>query len=198
MMAAYRGGGERLRLQGAARSRDDHGALEIGPADLRAQRREGSQGVGVGVPVRVVGADADQRHLGTHRCEERGIGRARTVVGDDQHLGRELAGPISQQVGLRLELDVTREQHTGVAVDHAQHEGGLVELTAREAVRAARRGVQDLDRQVTEVDGRPLGRCADGDAVCRCRRHELGRGGDVGEELSGERRQPQGPDPHPP
>jgi hypothetical protein len=198
MTAAYRRASELLRPEGAARRGDDHRALEIRPADLRAQRLEGCQRVGVGVPMPVVGADADQRHLGSHRREERRIGRARTVVGHGQHIGRQLLWPVGQQVGLGLELDVARQQHSGSAVDHAQHQGGLVELTAGEAVRTPGRGMQHLDRQVTEVDGLPLDGGADGHAVSRRRGEQCcERFGDVG-LLGGQRRQPHGTDPHPP
>ena len=147
----------------------------------------------MGVSVPVVGTDADHRQLGAHRGEERRIGRARTVMGDDQHVGGQLLRPIGQQVGLRLELDVAGQQHADAAVDHAEHEGGLVQLTAGEPVRAAGRGMQDLDREVTEVDGRALDLGTDGDPT-RCRLGlQLGGGG----QLDGQRQDPQGPDAHP-
>ena len=166
----------------------------IGAVHLRPQRFEGGQGVGVRVPVPVVGTDADQCHLGAHRCEERRVGRARTVVGDGQHVGGQLLRPIGQQVGLRPELDVAGEQHPGPTVDDPQHEGGLVQLAAGEPVRAAGRWMQDLDGQVAELHGRPLGRGADGHPA-RCRLGaQLARGG----QLGGQRQHPQHPDAYPP
>ncbi len=160
----------------------------------RAQRPQRRQDVGVRVPVPVVGADADQRHLGVHRHQERRIGRPRTVVGHGQHVGRQPVGPVDQQVGLGLALDVTREQHPGPAVGDPQHEGGLVALAAREAVRAAGWRMQDLDREVTEVDGGPLDRCADGHAARRRLRQQPGGRGQPG----GQRPGPHRPDAHPP
>lgn len=194
MLAAYRQGGEGLRPRPATRDHDGHGAAEIGAVDPGAQRLQRRQGVGVGVPVLVVGADADQGHLGAHRRQERGLGRAGTVVGHGQHLGRQPLGPIGQQVGLRLASDVAREQHPGAAVEHPQHQRGLVALAAGEPVGPAGRGMQHLDGQVTEVDPRALDRGPHGHPASRRCCSQLAAGG----RLGGQRPHPQRPHTHPP
>jgi hypothetical protein len=60
--------------------------------DAHALTLEDGEDVGVRVAVTVAGPDADDRDRRAGRREERRVARRRTMVGHDEHLGREALG----------------------------------------------------------------------------------------------------------
>lgn len=155
------------------------------------QRRED---VRVGMPVRVLGPDADEGHRRIDRREERRLGGPGAVVRHGEHVGAQLVRTLGQQAGLRLALDVPGQEHARPPMVHPQHQGGLVALARRVPVRPTGRGMQDLDGQVTDADGRALHRGPHGRAASRRRRPQLDRS----RGLRWQRHQPHGPHTHPP
>lgn len=147
----------------------------------------------MGMPVVVVRADAHHRDRRRDGRQERGVGRGRTVVRNDQQLGVQPVPHRAQQSALPGPFDVPAEQHPPTGVVKAQHEGALVDLPVRVAVGAPRRRVQHLDHQVPDHGDLPGRRRAHGHALLGGEPSQLVGVGHLGRE----RLEPDGVDLQP-
>jgi hypothetical protein len=118
--------------RGPALEHHAHRAVAIGAQHLRAPQVLLHDGVGV--PVVVVRADADQGGVGTDLTEEALDARVPAVVRHLEHVGAEGLG-VSQQALLREDLRIAGEQDGAVRGRDAEHEGVLVEVVTEAPVR---------------------------------------------------------------
>jgi hypothetical protein len=139
-----------LDLDRAAAQLHRDRAVQVRPVDAGAGGRELGERGGVGVPVVVARADADERDRRADRLEETRCVRVPAVVGDLEDRGREPVGP-AEEPRLGEDLRVAGQQHRAARRPDPQHERGLVEVVG---VQRARRGVQHVD--LGSPEGEPL------------------------------------------
>lgn len=112
-------------------------AVEVGAEGPRALREQLPEGVARRVAVGVARPYRGQREPRPRRREERRVLVVAAVVRDLQHVDRLDAR--LDEVGLRLRLDVSREQRGQAGRAQAQHQRAVVGVRPGAAVAAARR-----------------------------------------------------------
>jgi hypothetical protein len=123
-------------------------AVQVGAVGRGPGSREVVEDIGVGMPVRVVGADADERDVRHRGGEEPGGVRVAAVMRDLERTGAQRLG-VAQHERLGEHLGVAGQEHASVRVVDAKHEGDLVQVGADRTV-AGRRQHDDLRRAERE------------------------------------------------
>lgn len=137
------------RERPGGRHLDAHRALLVGAAYLDVEvgqsRQRGRCRVAVAVPC----AGAHHGDLGSHRREQRWIGRRAAVVRHRHGLCDQQLRAL-EQVGVSGDLGVAREQEPSPRMGDPEHHRGVVQLAARRSVRPARWRSEHLDLEVTD------------------------------------------------
>lgn len=144
------------------------GAVPVGATNIGTELSQTLEHRRVGMPVRVVASDRDQRHGGVHGTQEPWVVGVAAVVGNLQQTDRQPRRR-PQQMGLRVGFGIAGQQRGTATPGGPQHDRGVVHVTIPGGHRHGS-GAQHLDGQIPHPRDLSGGRPGHGDAPpARCR-----------------------------
>jgi hypothetical protein len=166
--------------------------VPVGPQHRHALRGQEPDQAGIRMPIRVLGADADQRDPGVDGADQCLVLIGRPVVSDLYHVGPKTRDAnIAQQRPLLLYLGVTEKQDGDAT--HPGHQDQAVVVRVAAAARDGPGGTEDGEIQLCLLESPPWTDLQHRHGGATSRRPDLGL---AGRRLA-ERRYHDGTDPPP-